>query len=57
MPRLVDAVDRRPAERWTELFEQLHPSDHGVLILLVESVEPGAKLVGVLDLPHRHQYN
>lgn len=55
VPRLVDAVDRWSTERRTKCFEQLHPSYHRVLVLLVEGFQPGTELVGVLDLPHRYQ--
>lgn len=54
--RLVDVVHDRTSKAGTNHFEQLHPCDHVVLLLLGERRVPRPELVGVLNLPHRYQF-
>jgi hypothetical protein len=50
----MDVVNRRPAKPRAVRFEQLNPTNDGVLVFLGEVFVPVTKLIGVLDLPHWH---
>ena len=51
MARAHDRVDSRATECGTFGLEQLDAGDHGVLLRVVEALEPGSELIGVEHLP------
>jgi hypothetical protein len=52
MARANDRIDGRPTERRAFRFQQVDAPNHGILLVLGGTLEPGAELVGVEDFPH-----
>ena len=55
MPGTFDPIHGRSAKRRTLLLEQLDHASHRVVVVVVQRLDPLARLVRELDLPWRRK--